>query len=315
MNQKNDKAPSSHTVPSSLLVVVLGPTAVGKTAATVQLATHFSTEIISADSRQFYRELTIGAAIPSPKEQAGIQHHFLADRSITEPLDAGTYGRAALQCINTLFRSYNIVVLVGGSGLYIDAVIHGFDDLPEADATLRASLNARLQTEGIAALQNELQQLDPAYYAQADINNPKRLIRALEVCLVSGRSYSELRKKSSISHSFNIAKIGLELPREVLYARINRRTEQMMEAGFEAEARAVYSYRHLQALQTVGYRELFDYFDKKTDFKTAVKRIQQHTRNYAKRQLTWWRRDTTIEWFEPENHLGMINHIEEKLNN
>lgn len=294
---------------SPLLVALVGPTAVGKTSVAIQLATYFKTEILSADSRQLYRELPIGTAIPSIEEQAGIPHHFLGDRSIVEPLDAGAYAREALIRITGLFQQHPILILAGGSGLYIDAVLHGFDDLPEANPKLREALQLKLKTEGIIALQQELQRLDPDYYTQVDLNNPSRLMRAIEVCLESGKPYSQLRNKRLNAAPFRVVKIGLQLPREELYARINRRTELMFEAGFEAEARAVYPYRHLQALQTVGYRELFDYFDGKTDFKTAMQLIQQHTRNYAKRQVTWWRKDGAINWFAPTEIERIISYI------
>jgi tRNA dimethylallyltransferase len=296
-----------------LLVVVTGPTASGKTAAAIALAKHFGTEIISADSRQFYREIPVGTAAPSEAEREGIVHHWMGSRSITEPVDAGMYGREVRQLIATLFEKHKVVILTGGSGLYIDAVLRGFDNLPEADAALRRELNAKLETQGIGSLQEQLRVLDPAFYAEVDLNNPARLIRAIEVCISSGQPYSVLRRNEGAAAGFPVLKFCMQLPRPELYERINQRTLQMMQQGFEAEAKAVLPYRQLQALQTVGYKELFDYFDGKCTLDEAVKLIQQHTRNYAKRQLTWIRRDEEMIYMHPENKAEMIRLIETAL--
>ncbi len=296
-----------------LLVVVTGPTASGKTAAAIRLAKHFGTEIISADSRQFYREIPVGTATPSVDEREGVVHHWMAVRSIAEPVDAGMYGREVRQLITALFEKHNVVILTGGSGLYIDAVIRGFDNLPDADATLRQELKVKLESEGIESLQQQLKVLDPAFYAEVDLNNPARLIRAIEVCISSGKTYSSLRRNAGDAAEYPVLKFCMHLPRPELYERINQRTLHMMQQGFEAEARAVLPFRHLQALQTVGYKELFDYFDGKYSLDEAVKLIQQHTRNYAKRQLTWIRRDEDVHYIHPEHTAEMIRLIERAL--
>ncbi|MGL5890559.1 MAG: tRNA (adenosine(37)-N6)-dimethylallyltransferase MiaA, partial [Bacteroidia bacterium] len=276
-------------------------------------AKHFNTEIISADSRQFYREIPIGTATPSEEEREGIPHHWMGSRSITEPVDAGQYGREVRQLISTLFEKHKVVILTGGSGLYIDAVLRGFDNLPEADEELRKQLKIKLESEGIESLQQQLKALDPVFYVQVDLNNPARLIRAIEVCISSGKAYSELRRNEGSAADYPVLKFCMHLPRPELYERINQRTLQMMQNGFEAEAKTVLPYRHLQALQTVGYKELFDYFDGKHSLDETVTLIQQHTRNYAKRQLTWIRRDEEVVYIHPENQLEMIRMIETAL--
>ncbi len=292
-----------------LLVVLLGPTAVGKTAVAVALAKRFHTAIVSADSRQFYREIPVGTAQPSAEEQQAVPHFFIATYSIRETLDAGRYSREARALLEKEFASHPVLILAGGSGLYIDAVLNGFDELPQQDAKLRNGLQALYEEKGISALQDELEKLDPDFFTQVDRNNPSRLIRAIEVCRLTGKKYSELRSGKTDALPFRVIKIGLELPREELYDRINRRVDVMMEHGLEAEARAVYPLRTLNALQTVGYKELFDYFDGKTTKEKAIELIQQHTRNFAKRQMTWWRKDPEIHWFHPDAVDEMVNFI------
>jgi tRNA dimethylallyltransferase len=279
------------------LIVILGPTAVGKTAYAIQLARTLGTEIISADSRQIFKELNIGAARPSLEELSAVKHHFIGSASIQEPYSAGQYEREALTKLNELFQQYDSVVCCGGSMMYVDALLQGFDDLP-SDKTVREHWSKRFKEEGIEVLQSELQVKDPDYYTQVDIHNPHRLIRALEVCTVAGMPYSSLRKASGIERNFTVEKIGLEMPREQLYDRINARVLRMMEEGLLEEARALYPFKQLQALNTVGYKELFDYFDGACSVEEAVQKIQQHTRNFAKRQLTWWRRDAQITWHQ-----------------
>ena len=279
------------------LIVILGPTAVGKTAHAIQLAQTLGTEIISADSRQIFKELTIGAARPSLEELSAVKHHFIGSASIHEPYSAGQYEREALTKLNELFQQYDSVVCCGGSMMYVDALLQGFDDLP-SDKTVREHWSKRFKEEGIEVLQSELQVKDPDYYTQVDIHNPHRLIRALEVCTVAGMPYSSLRKASGIERNFTVEKIGLEMPREQLYDRINSRVLRMMEDGLLEEARALYPFKQLQALNTVGYKELFDYFDGACSIEEAIQKIQQHTRNFAKRQLTWWRRDSQITWHQ-----------------
>jgi tRNA dimethylallyltransferase len=277
------------------LIVVLGPTAVGKTAYAIELAKSLQTEIISADSRQIFKELNIGAARPFTEELAQVPHHFIATASIHDAYSAGRFEREALTKLAELFENHNTVVCCGGSMMYIDALVNGFDDLP-TDGDVRDELSQRYKSEGIEVLQRELMRLDPEYYNQVDLQNPHRLIRALEVCVVSKSPFSELRKNAVKSRDFEVQKIGLDMERDRLYERINARVIRMMEDGLLEEARALWPNRHLQALNTVGYKELFDHFDGTCSLQEAVQKIQQHTRNFAKRQLTWWRRDGDIQW-------------------
>lgn len=276
------------------LIVIVGPAAVGKTAYAIQMAQSLGTEIISADSRQIFQELNIGAARPSLDELNAVKHHFIASASIHDEYSAGRFEREALAKLDELFQQHDAVVCCGGSMMYIDALTQGFDDLP-SDKSLREMWSQRYAEEGIELLQLELKKLDPEYYTQVDLNNPHRLIRALEVCTVSGSTFSSLRKAHSKERTFEVEKIALDMARERLYARIDARVLRMMEEGLEEEARQLLPHRHLQALNTVGYKELFDYFDGKCSLNEAVQKIQQHTRNFAKRQLTWWRRDPSIE--------------------
>lgn len=277
------------------LIVVLGPTAVGKTAYAIRLAESLSTEIISADSRQIYNELNIGAARPSEVELQTVPHHFIATTSIHDEYSAGRYEKEALTAVYDLFHRHDTLVCCGGSMLYVDALVNGLDELPK-DKEVRASWSNRLRDEGIAVLQEALLEVDPVYYAQVDLQNPHRLIRALEVCTVSGKKYSDLRLTSARPRDFEVEKIGLDMPREQLYKRIDNRVDVMIEAGLLSEVEALLPHRHLQALNTVGYKELFEYFDGQCSLDEAVNAIKQHTRNFAKRQLTWWRRDHGIRW-------------------
>jgi tRNA dimethylallyltransferase len=283
-----------------LLVIVLGPTAVGKTSVAISLAKKFQTCIFSADSRQFYREIPIGTAQPTAEELKVVPHFFVASHSIQDAVDAGRYGREVRELLKKEFENKSIIIMCGGSGLYIDAVINGFDELPDADNSIREELQNAFEEKGISVLQDELEKLDPEYFEQIDKNNPSRLIRAIEVCRLTGKKYSELRKGKTETLPFEVLKIGLDLPREELYARINERVEEMMRNGLEEEARSVFANRKLNSLQTVGYKELFDFFDGTITKEKAVELIKQHSRNYAKRQLTWWRKDTAINWFSPK---------------
>lgn len=277
------------------LILVLGPTAVGKTAHAIELAQSLGTEILSADSRQIFKELNIGAARPSLLELQTVKHHFIASVSIEEEYSAGRFEREALAKLDELFNRHDTVVCCGGSMLYIDALVNGFDDFP-SDRLVRDEWKKRYTEEGIEYLQDSLLQFDPEYYRQVDLGNPHRLIRALEVCVVSGKPYSELRKAGNKDRSFEVEKIGLEMPRQQLYDRIDARVVHMMEQGLLEEAKALHPFKHLQALNTVGYKELFDYFEGALALDVAIQKIQQHTRNFAKRQLTWWRRDDSIQW-------------------
>lgn len=292
------------------LVVIVGPTGCGKTDLSIRLAEHYRAPILSTDSRQFYRGLAIGTAQPTAEQLARAEHHFIASHALTEDVNCGTYEVMALERLEELFRQHDTVIAVGGSGLYIRALCEGMDDLPEADEALRTELTQRLEKEGVAALAEELRQLDPAYYEQVDRQNPSRVMRALEVCLQTGQPYSSLRTGERRKRPFRIVKIGVNLPREELYARIDKRVELMMAEGLEAEARAVLPHRALNALQTVGYKELFAHFDGEITKEEAVALIQRNSRRYAKRQLTWFRRDEEVHWFRPDEDEAIIACIE-----
>jgi tRNA dimethylallyltransferase len=280
------------------LIVIAGPTAVGKTATAIKLAQQLKTEIISADSRQFYREMSIGTAKPDAEELAEAKHHFINSHSITENFTVGDFEKQALQLLNELFKIHDQVIMVGGSGLFIQAVTQGFDDLPTVDPEIREHLNHELVEKGIERLQKKLKEADPDYYNQVDLNNPQRLIRALEVFEATGKPFSSYRKAVINSRPFESIKIVLDLPREALYDRINRRVDIMVDQGLVDEVRSLLPYRHLNALNTVGYSELFDYFDGKTDLDTAISLIKQNTRHFAKRQLTWFRKDKEVKWLD-----------------
>lgn len=292
------------------LVVIVGPTGCGKTDLSIRLARYFCAPIISTDSRQFYRGLAIGTAQPTADELAQAEHHFIASHALTDEINCGRYEVMALERLEQLFAEHDTVIAVGGSGLYVKALCEGMDDLPEADEALRAELMQQLETEGLASLCAELERLDPVYYAEVDRQNPARVLRAVEVCRQTGKPYSSLRTGSRRERPFRIVKIGVDLPREELYGRIDRRVELMMEAGLEAEARAVYPYRRLNSLQTVGYKELFAYFDGAISREEAVALIQRNSRRYAKRQLTWFRRDEAVHWFRPDEIKRIIQQVE-----
>ncbi len=292
------------------LVVLVGPTGCGKTDLSIRLARRYGAPILSTDARQCYRGMAIGTAQPDAEQLRAAEHHFIASHEITDTLSCGAYEEQALACLHDLFSRHERVIAVGGSGLYVQALCSGMDHLPRVDEALRAQLNDRLAREGVEALAEELQRLDPAYAAQADLRNPARVLRALEVCLQTGRPFSELRTGRRRERDFRIVKVGVTLPREELYARIDRRVEAMMEAGLEAEARTLYPWRHLNALQTVGYRELFAWFDGQITRDEAVALIQRNSRRYAKRQLTWFRHDPEIAWFAPGDDEAIARHIE-----
>jgi tRNA dimethylallyltransferase len=291
------------------LIVIVGPTAIGKTALAVQIAQKFQTEIISADSRQFYIETEIGTAKPSSVELAAAKHHFINSHHITENFTVGDFETQSLAKLNEIFEKNDFAVLVGGSGLYINAVCNGFDDLPRASAELRAQLNQDFLDEGIEPLQRRLQELDPLYFKEVDLHNPQRIIRALEVCISTGIPFSTYRTRSQKTRAFFCVKIGLNTNRGQLYDRINKRVDQMIAMGLEDEAKNLMPYRHLNALNTVGYSELFDYFDGKITRNEAIEKIKQNTRRFAKRQLTWVRKDLEINWFEPSESFNKTQQI------
>lgn len=292
------------------LVVVVGPTGSGKTDVSIRLARHYGAPILSTDSRQMYRGLKIGTAQPDDLQLQEAVHYFIASHDLKCNLSCGQYEAEALALLEKLFAAHDTVIAVGGSGLYIRALCEGMDDLPQADPVLREALMRRLDEEGLDALLGELRRLDPDYYSVVDRCNAVRVVRALEVCLSTGHPFSEQRTGARRERPFQILKIGLDMPREELYGRIDRRVDRMMAQGLEAEARAVYPFRSLNALQTVGYRELFDYFDGKITRDEAVELIKRNSRRYAKRQLTWFRHDKEVHWFAPDEVDAVISYID-----
>ena len=300
------------------LMIILGPTAVGKTDYSIETALRYGSPVISCDSRQIYKEMTIGTAVPSAEQLAAVQHYFIHSHTVTQLYTAGKYELEALELINRLFaEGHETLVMAGGSGFYVDALVNGLDDFPSADLKLRGELMIRLQEEGVEALRLELKALDPESYATIDIANGQRVVRALEVCLMTGRPFSSFKTAARKSRDFEIEKIGLVRPREVLYDRINRRVIQMIDDGLVEEVRSLTQYRDLAALQTVGYKEIFDWFDYQdgkvsaegwtpqtpgdgpvTTLDRAIELIQRNTRHYAKRQLSYWNRDKSIRWLE-----------------
>ncbi len=281
------------------MIVVLGPTGSGKTALGVDIAVRFGAPVLSADSRQVYRGMAIGTAQPDAAQLAAAKHYFIASHDVTDDFSCAAYEREALELLNRLFSSHNVVVAVGGSGLYIDALCQGMDPLPDADPRLRAELMVRLDSQGLESLSKQLGELDPGFYATVDRSNPRRVLRALEICLQTGRPYSELRSGKANTRDFETLKIGVMWPREVLYERIDRRVDEMVASGLEHEVRRLSDYREVNALQTVGYREMFDYIDGRIDLEEAVRLIKRNSRRYAKRQMTWFRRDGSIHWIAP----------------
>ena len=296
------------------LITIIGPTAIGKTSVAIKVAEHFHTEIISADSRQFYKELKVGTAKPTEEELNKVRHHFINSLSIQDPYNVGQFETDTIQFLQTIFKKHDVVVMAGGSGLFVNAVCHGLDELPESDPDLRCELKKLSDENGIEALQEKLSGLDPEYYESVDRSNPHRLIRAIEVCMMTGMKYSDLRKKEKKKREFNCIKIGLDDDREKVYTRINERVDEMMQNGLLDEAKKFYSLRHLNALQTVGYRELFDFLEEKISFEEAVGLIKRNTRRYAKRQLTWFRKDEGINWFLPVEQESMLKYITNVIN-
>ena len=283
---------------NNYLITVIGATAIGKTALSILLAKYFNTEIISCDSRQFFKEMRIGTAVPSSDELAAAPHHFIQNISIFEPYSVGQFEKDALKKLENLFSKNNIVLMVGGSGLYTNAVLEGFDDFPEIDPEIRKNLNKQIENGELIILQNQLKELDPDSYRTIEIENPHRLIRALEICIGTGKPYSSFKNKDKTKRNFIPIKIGLTADREVMYDRINQRVAMMVQEGLLEEAKKLYPNKDLNALQTVGYRELFDYFDEKCTLEFAIEEIKKNTRRFAKRQVTWNKKDDTIHWFD-----------------
>jgi tRNA dimethylallyltransferase len=294
---------------SPLLAVIAGPTAVGKTSVAIELARRFDTEIISCDSRQFYREMRIGTAVPSTEELAQVPHHFMGHLSIHEPYDVSRFETDALNKLEELFKTHKVVIMTGGSGLYINAVCKGFDELPDRDPDLRKKLQALFDKEGIAGLQEKLKKLDPLYFEKVDKNNPNRLLRAIEVCMITGKPYSQLRKGRIKARPFRIVKIALNRDRQELFNRISERTEQMMAEGLLEEVKSLLPHRHENALNTVGYKELFEHLEGNISLEQAITNIKTNTRRYAKRQLTWFKKDPDYHWFHPERIVDIASLI------
>jgi tRNA dimethylallyltransferase len=280
------------------LIVVAGPTASGKTSLAIELAQHFEAEILSCDSRQFFKETNIGTAKPNAEELAAAVHHFVDCLSIKEAYNIGDYERDVLSFLETYYQKNNIAIMVGGSGMYIRAVCDGLDVYPTVDENIRVQLNELLEKEGIEALQEELKVVDPVYYSKVDISNPHRLIRALEIFRGTGEPFSSFQGKNKVQRPFKVIKLGIDWERAELYGRINRRVDLMLEAGLLEEAKALYPQRALNALQTVGYREFFDYFEAKIPLEEAIELVKRNTRRYAKRQLTWLRKETNLHWIK-----------------
>lgn len=296
---------------SKTLISIVGPTAVGKTALAIKVAQHLHTEIISADSRQFFQEMEIGTAKPSPEELAAAPHHFISSHHITELFSIGDFEVQAMALLTNLFEVHDQVVLVGGSGLYVNALLNGLDDLPATDLSIRAALNEEFQAEGLDGIKARLAALDPEYYAQVDQFNTQRVIRGLEFVLSTGKKLSSFQSNSKKSRPFNVIKIGLNKDRQQLYNQINQRVDQMMEAGLLEEVKRLLPHRELNALKTVGYAELFDYLDGTCSLGDAVDKIKQNTRRFAKRQLTWFRKDEEIKWFAPEQTTEILEYIDQ----
>ena len=292
------------------LISIVGPTAIGKTALSIAIANHLNCPILSADSRQFYKEMTIGTAVPVAEEIQAAEHYFIQHRSIHQPYSVGAYEREGLALIEQLRPEHRYLILVGGSGLYTKAVISGLDEFPEVPQSIRSALNTVFETDGIQTLQEELKTVDPDYYAIVDVHNHQRVIRGLEIYRATGRPFSSFRTNSTKKRPFNILSIGLKASREEIYQRIDLRVDQMINQGLLEEVKALFEYRDLNALQTVGYRELFAYLDHQIDFETAVALIKTNTRRFSKRQMTWFQKDATTLWFDyhtkPEDVIKAI---------
>lgn len=291
------------------LIVILGPTGVGKTDLCLNIAKHFSISIINADSRQIFKEIPIGTAAPTAEQQRNIKHHFIGTHSISDYYSAAMFETDVIAILDDMFKSQDIVLMSGGSMMYIDAICYGIDDIPTVDENTRELITRKLHTEGLPHLVEELRQLDPEHYDIIDKQNPRRVCHALEICYMTGKTYTSFRKKNIKTRPFNIIKIGLNREREEMYERINRRVIEMIEQGLEEEARKVYEQRSLNALNTVGYKELFSYFDGNISKEEAIRQIQSNTRRYMRKQLTWFKKDEQIKWFDPNNIEEIINYI------
>ncbi len=295
------------------LIVLTGPTGIGKTDLSLSLAETYHTDIISADSRQLYADLKIGTAAPTPQQLARVKHFFIGTLQLTDYYSAAQYEIEVMKVLDELFNNKPIALLTGGSMMYVDAVCKGIDDIPTVDEETRKLITERYEKEGLERLCSELKLLDPEYYQIVDLKNPKRVVHALEICYMTGRTYTSFRTQTTKKRPFDIIKIGLKREREELYERINRRVDIMMEEGLLEEAKSVYPYRNLNALNTVGYKELFKYFDGEWTLPFAIEKIKQNSRIYSRKQMTWFRRDPNIVWFHPDQQTEIINHINERL--
>lgn len=287
-------------------IVIVGPTAVGKTALAIRVARLFETSVISADSRQCFREMTIGVAKPSTEELAAVHHYFINSHTIQQEVNAAVFEQYALQSVNQIFAHRSVAVMTGGTGLYVKAFTEGLDDIPPVSLSVREEISKQYEALGLAWLQQEVEKHDPLYFSTGEIHNPQRLIRALEVKMATGQSIRSFQQGNKATRPFRIVKIGLDLPRPELYENINKRVEIMMAQGLQEEVMSLLPYKHLNALQTVGYNELFDYFEDKRTLPEAVEAIKTNTRHYAKRQLTWFRKDPEIQWFSPKNEAALL---------
>lgn len=294
------------------LISIVGPTAIGKTKLAVEIAQQFNCEIISADSRQFYQEMSVGTAKPTENEMRGIRHHLIDFLSVDESYSVGKFEQHVLGILDQLYLNNNLAILTGGSGLYINAVHNGIDNIPSNDE-IRQEVISDYKKNGLKKLQDELRNADPIHYQLMDIDNPQRLIRAVEVCRLTGKTYSSFRTKPKLTRPFNIIKIGLYEKREIIYARINRRVDQMIESGLVSEVQNLQSKKHLNALQTVGYRELFEFFEGQCSLEKAIEKIKMNTRRFAKRQMTWFKKDAEIHWFNASSQTEIVNFINSNL--
>ena len=293
------------------LISIVGPTAIGKTALSIKLAQHFNTEVVSADSRQFFKEMNIGTAVPSLEELNSATHHFIQHKSITEPYSVGDFERDAIKQIQTIHRDNPYAIMVGGSGLYVKAVTNGLDDFPDVDIAIREKLNSELEQTGLKSLQEQLKALDPKSYNTIAIDNPQRLVRALEICIGTRKPYSSFLTNRNKNRDFKTLSIGLDADRTIIYDRINQRVDIMVKNGLIEEVERLLPYKHLNALNTVGYKELFQYFDGKHTLEFAISEIKKNTRRFAKRQLTWFRKNQDTKWFDYEANIkNIIDYIE-----
>lgn len=295
------------------LIVLIGPTGVGKTELSLSIAERYRTDIVSADSRQLYADLKIGTAAPTPEQLARVNHHFVGTLKLTDYYSAAQYEAEVLKKLDELFKEHEVVLLTGGSMMYVDAVCKGIDDIPTVDQETRETMMKRYEEVGLEQLCGELKVLDPAYYAQVDLKNPKRVIHALEICYMTGKTYTSFRTQQKKERPFNIIKVGLRREREELYDRINRRVDMMMEDGLLEEARSVYAFKNLNSLNTVGYKEMFKYLDGEWDLNFAIEKVKQNSRIYSRKQMTWFKRDEDIAWFHPDQKEEILNYIDGRL--